>query len=206
MEGAVIAAIISGGVALVVAADAAVLNWLLAKQRARSGEDLAKLQAALTASYQQQLAAISLTSNKVLAEHQKLFGILADEQAQDRGRRRDALEALFNATSIANSAAQQIVSGAAVRNHEHRLNETAQAMQKLATFFTEAHKAEDNIRLNKEDLDHVVNVRTALVRLFLSLDLDAEGTEYQSRLSDAHVLFNKAFSIFQDYVRAATSA
>ena len=206
MEGPVIAAIISGIVAIAVTAQTLFINWSLEKQREASTEGLTKLQAALTASYQEKLSAISLTNNKVLAEHQKLFELLADEQAQNRGRRRDALEALFNATSIANSAAQQLLSGAAARNPEHRLNETAQAMQKIATFFSEAHKAEDNIRLNREDLEHVLKVRTALVRLFLSLDLDAEGPEYEGRLTEAHSLFNNAFSIFQDYVRTATTA
>jgi len=205
MDGTVVAAMITGGVAVLVAAQTLFLTTNAERQRRRSGEDLARLQAELTASYEKQLAAISLANNKVLTEHQKVFEILADERAEDRGRRREALESLTNATSIANSAAQQIVSGASVRNPEHRLNETAQAMQKLAKFFAEAQKAEDNIRLNKEDVEHVVRVRTDLVRLFLSLDLDAEGSDYENRLAEAHVLFNNSFSEFQDYVRGATT-
>lgn len=169
LEPQVLAAIISGAFAIVVAAQTWFLHWKLEKQ-------------------------------------QKIVGILADEQAQSRGRRREALEALFNSASISKSAAHHLLDGVAIRNEERRLNETAQAMQKLATFFTEAHKAEDNIRLNREDLGHIVQVRTALVRLFLRVDLDAEGTEYESRLSESLDSFNKAFSTFEDYVRTATTA
>jgi len=144
--------------------------------------------------------------NLVLERQKTTIKLLADEQGLNRGRRREALEALSNAISIAKSAAEQALAGAAARNEEQRLNQTAEAMQKLSQFFAEAHKAEDNIRLNKDDLVHVVQVRTALTKLFLTLDLDQEGHDYETKLSERHDLFNKAFATFNDYVRTATSA
>jgi hypothetical protein len=119
---------------------------------------------------------------------------------EGRIKRGEQLDLLLNATSIARSAASHIAQSPGISRSEQRLAATAISLTKLATFLEEVSKAETNARLKREDMKFAQDLRTHLMKLFLSLDLDKEGPQYENELKLLYQGFETVFIGFREHV------
>ena len=119
--------------------------------------------------------------------------------------RRESLELLFNASSIAKSAAGDLLKVSTTESSEERIRNTADSLQRMAQFFEKSSDAERNLHLIEEDVLQVKVLQGDLARIFLLLDLDSVSPSYQQGLQVAYGEFNQRFEGFRSYVRSATA-
>src|ERR1700722_4117148 len=135
---------------------------------------------------------------------EELKGKLSSRQ-RSQDSRRESLEVLFNATSIAKSAARELLNVSASQNSEERIHRAADSLQKMSQFFEKTSEAERNLHLISEDVLQVRSVQAELVKIFLLLDLDLDTPEYRDRLQRAYEEFATRFEEFKSYIRSATA-
>jgi len=200
MDAAVIAAIVTSGVTV---SGFFISDWFITRRidngRAEDATKLAEHQARLAAENQKELESIKL-------ENQTRFERLKAELLQhERSRegRREALELLLNASSIAKSAAKALRHDLTNQSGADRVQQVAESLQKMSPFFEKSSQAEMNLHRIAQDLSEVKRVQEALVTMLLLLDFDAESQDCEI-LDGALSKFNQQVVTFQDYVRAAT--
>jgi hypothetical protein len=119
--------------------------------------------------------------------------------------RRESLDLLFNASSMAKSAAGDLLNVSISQSSEERIRNTADSLQRMAQFFEKSSDAERNLHLIEEDVVQVKVLQGDLAKIFLLLDLDSVTAEYQQALQLAYGEFNQRFEGFRSYVRSATA-
>lgn len=198
----VVAAIITGGITVI---GFFISNWFIARRidmgRAKDATKLAELQAALSAKNQEELESIKLENQKTF-ETLKAGLVLAQKSREGR---REALELLLNASSIAKSAAKVLRHDLTNQSGADRVQQVAESLQKMSPFFEKASQADMNLHLIQQDVSEVKQVQDGLVTMLLLLDFDAESQDF-AKLDTALSGFNQQVVTFQEYVRSATAS
>lgn len=148
MESAVVATLISAGTSVV---GFFVHGWILGDR----------------------IEAIRAANAKSLAE----YASTVEERATYQTHRREQMEVLLNAASIAHSACRELsIASAFGPNRQGELfSKTVIAFQQVAAFLDQVSKAELNVYLSRKDIEVFTNLQALVMMLFFSLDLDDSG-------------------------------
>jgi len=155
---------------------------------------------------------VNLTyTNKQLARLNTQTGeaLIAYKSQKDRDdairkSRSDQLRLLLSASSIANSAAKDIVYSPERAEDTYRIGVVARSIGKISIFLESIDAATSDPNLTDEDREQAKLLRDAVMVLFLKLDLDSVGPEYQAVLMDKLDDLDTKFKAFRDHVASSS--
>jgi hypothetical protein len=124
----------------------------------------------------------------------------ADREDVARKSRSERMRLLLSASSIANSAAKDIVFSPEQADDAYRIGVVARSIGRISTFLEAVDAATSDSNLTEEDREQAEVLRTRIMVLFLKLDLDKIGPEYQQELKLKLDEFDESFQRFRDHV------
>jgi hypothetical protein len=206
MEPEVTAAVIIGAVTVLgfVVQGALISRWL-DKKRLADVEQTEVLKGKIALENTRLTEALKVELTISAQEKMKEMEDRLANRRRTQDSRRESLELLFNASSIAKSAAGDLLKVSTTESSEERIRNTADSLQRMAQFFEKSSDAERNLHLIEEDVLQVKVLQGDLARIFLLLDLDSVSPSYQQGLQVAYGEFNQRFEGFRSYVRSATA-
>ena len=128
------------------------------------------------------------------------FKTRSDREEAARKSRNEQLRLLLSASSIANSAAKDIVYSPERADNAYRISLVARSISKLSTFLDAIDSATNNPNLTEEDRSYAEALRTGIMTLFLKLDLDTVGPVYQGVLREKLSKFETSCQEFRNHV------
>ena len=206
MDGAVTAAIITGSVTIIgfVVQGTLINRWIDSKRR-EDTRDLEQIKGKIVLDNSKMIEEFKTQQTIVAQERLREIELQFEKRKKSEDSRRESLEILFNATSMARSAAHDLLNDSVNQSSQERIRKTADSLQKMSQFFEKASESERNLHLISEDVLEVKSVQAGLVKMFLLLDLDSDTAEYRERLKQAYEQFEGRFEQFKTYVRSGTA-
>ncbi len=152
-----------------------------------------------------------LFTNKQLAELNRQTGeaLIAAKSQTDRDdaarkSRSEQLRLLLSASSIASTAAKDIVYSPETADDAYRIGVVARSIGKISIFLDAVAIATSDPNLTDEDRGQAQILRDAVMVLFLKLDLDKTGPDYQEELKSKLQDLDEKFQVFRNHVSSSS--